>query len=402
MRTFAYRGFDSSGAVREGLVEAQGPKEAREKLAARGILPREVTASDSARATDRIGAFTVRSRVAFYRELGVLLASGMPMLGAMELLMESPELGIPPSRLAGIRDRIREGASLATAVSAAVPAVKSHEQAILEVGERSGSLEGVLERLALFLEEQEVLRERVVSALIYPAIILAFALVVAIGLLGFVVPAAAAVVTEQSRIPLPWLTRLMMMAGRILLIAVPVAILAGLAWRAWLYRSMREDPGVRVRLDRRWFQFPLVGRGYAIVVNLRFSRTLAILLQGGVGLVEALLLAGRSTGSPWVQSLAEREAEAVRHGSSLADAIRRIPPLTGSLPAWIQAGEASGALEKLLDTAGNTYQHHWNRFVSRTMSWLEPVMILCIGIFVLLVTLSVLLPIMAMNRMLGS
>ena len=156
----------------------------------------------------------------------------------------------------------------------------------------------------------------------------------------------------------------------------------------------------RCALDRFYFRLPLIGRGYAIVANLRCVRTLAIMLKGGVGLVDALPLAGRSTGSAWVASLMEREADAVRHGSSLADAIRRVPPLAVSLPAWIQAGEASGALEKLLETAGDAFQHQWNRFATRTLSWLEPALIFLIGLFVLLVTLSVLLPIVSMNKML--
>ncbi len=405
MRTFSYKGFDSSGGVRRGLIEAQDLKEAREKLTARGILPREVVPSEGSAATaffaSRESSFRAESRVAFYRELGVLLGAGLPMVGAMEILMESPELGVSASLLAGVRDRIREGASLAVALGAAVPQLKPYERAILEVGEKSGNLEGMLERLALFVEEQEHLREKIISALIYPAIILGFAVLVAVGLLGFVVPAAASVITEQSRVPLPGLTRFMMMAGRVALVGLPILILGVLAGRFWLKRRMVAEPLLRSRLDQMMYQIPLVGRGYGIVANLRCARTLAILLKGGVSLVDALSLAGRSTGSAWVAHLMDVEADAVRHGSSLADAIRRIPPLAGSLPAWIQAGEASGALEKLLDTAGNTYQHQWNRFVARTLSWLEPVLILCIGVFVLLVTLSVLLPILSLNKMLG-
>ena len=323
-------------------------------------------------------------------------------MSAMEILMESPELGVSPSLLAGVRDRIREGASLATALSVMAPYIKPYEKAILEVGEKSGNLEAMLERLALFLEEQEHLREKIVSALIYPAIILAFAMVVAVVLLGFVVPAAASVITEQSdKLQLPILTRMMMMIGRGLLFGLPIVMLIGLFGRSYLKKRMLAEPALRYRLDQWLFQVPLVGRGYTIAANLRCARTLSILLQGGVGLVDALALAGRSTGSVWVAHLMEAEAESIRHGSSLADAVRRIPPLSRSLPAWIQAGEASGALERLLDTAGNAYQHQWNRYVSRTLSWLEPVLILAIGIFVLLVTLSVLLPIISLNKMLG-
>lgn len=406
MRTFAYKGFDSAGAVRRGLIEAQDLKEAREKLMARGILPQTVSPSESA-AGSRLSswhgvAFKAESRVAFYRELGVLLGAGLPLVSAMEILMESPELGVAPALLAGVRDRIREGASLAAALSGMAPYIRSYEKAILEVGEKSGNLEAMLERLALFLEEQEHLREKIVSALIYPSIILGFAVLVAVVLLGFVVPAAAAVIGEQSdKITLPLLTRIMMLLGRVLLFGLPVLLLVALFGRSYLKQRMRTEPALRFRMDQWLFQMPLVGRGYTIAVNLRCARTLSILLQGGVGLVDALALAGRSTGSAWVANLMEAEAESIRHGSSLADAMRRIPPLARSLPAWIQAGEASGALERLLDTAGNAYQHQWNRYVSRTLSWLEPILILAIGIFVLLVTLSVLLPIIALNQLLG-
>ena len=404
MRTFTYKGLDAAGAVRRGLIEAQDLKEAREKLAARGILSQHVAPSESADTTAwslyRSPGFKVEGRVAFYRELGVLLGAGLPLVSAMEILMESPELGISAVLLAGIRDRIRGGSSLAAALAAAAPGIGTYERAIVEVGEKAGNLDGILERLAGFLEEQSYLREKITSALIYPAIILVFALVVAVGLLGFVVPSAAAVITEQAGMTLPLLTRVMMMAGRILMFGLPVVLLVAVIGGGWLKRRLASDPALRSRLDQWLFRIPLVGRGYTIVVNLRCARTLSILLQGGVGLVEALSLAGRSTGSAWVSGLMEIEAGAVRHGSSLADAIRRIPPLAGTLPAWIQAGEASGALEKLLDTAGNTCQHQWNRYVARTLSWLEPCLILGIGIFVLLVTLSVLLPIISLNKML--
>lgn len=402
MRTFAYKGFDSAGTVRRGLIEAQDLKEAREKLMARGISPQDVSPSESLLISRRGLSFKAESRVAFYRELGVLLGAGLPLVSAMEILMESPELGVSPSLLAGVRDRIREGASLATALSAMAPHIKPYEKAILEVGEKSGNLEAMLERLALFLEEQEHLREKIVSAMIYPSIILAFAIVVAVVLLGFVVPAAASVISEQSdKLQLPLLTRIMMMMGRVLLFGLPVILLVGLFGRSYLKQRLMTDPALRYRLDQWLFQVPLVGRGYTIAANLRCARTLSILLQGGVGLVDSLALAGRSTGSVWVAHLMEAEAESIRHGSSLADAIRRVPPLARSLPAWIQAGEASGALERLLDTAGNAYQHQWNRYVSRMLSWLEPILILAIGIFVLLVTLSVLLPIISLNHMLG-
>ena len=109
-------------------------------------------------------------------------------------------------------------------------------------------------------------------------------------------------------------------------------------------------------------------------------------------------LAGRATGSAWVGRLAENGAEALRHGKSLAEAVRAIEPLSASLPGWIQAGEASGKLEDLLENAGDRYQQQWDRLISRGLSVLEPVLILAVGLFVLLIALSILMPVMSLNQ----
>lgn len=403
MRTFAYSGFDAAGASRRGLIEAADLKEAREKLAARGVFPERVSAAGERTTLSEGGdaGLDLETRVALYRELGVLTAAGLPLVQALEVLMESPELGVAPSLLATVRDRVREGAGLAAALGAASARIRPFERAILEVGERSGALDATLERLAGFLEEQQRLRERVMSALLYPCIILGFAVVVAVVMLGFVVPAAAAAISREVTITLPRLTRVMIAAGQALVWGLPVLAVAAAATGWGVRRRAASSAALRERIERAMFRLPLVGRGWTLLVNLRCARTLSILLKGGVPLVDALTLAGRSTASEWVARVLDREAESVRHGSSLADALRRVPVLAASLPAWIQAGEASGALEKMLDTAGDAYQHQWNRFVARTLSWLEPALIALVGVFVFVVVLSVLLPIIALNRAVG-
>jgi general secretion pathway protein F len=404
VRTFAYKGFDATGAARRGLIEALDIKEARDKLAARGLFPEHVApagreAAERGDKGDR--GLGLETRVAFYRELGVLTGAGLPLVHALEILMESPELGVSPVLLATVRDRVREGAGLSAALGAVTDRVRPFERAILEVGEKSGTLDAILERLAGFLEEQQQLRERVVSALLYPVIILGFALVVAVVMLGFVVPSAAAAISREVSITLPRLTRIMIGVGRGLVWGLPVAIAAAAGGLWWLRHRLAARASTRLTLERLGFRLPLIGRGWGLIVNLRCARTMSILLKGGVPLVDALGLAGRSTGSEWVAGELERETNTVRHGSSLADALRRVPVLSVSLPAWIQAGEASGSLEKMLDTAGDAYQHQWNRFVSRTLSWLEPALIGLVGLFVFVVVLSVLLPIIALNKSLG-
>jgi general secretion pathway protein F len=236
--------------------------------------------------------------------------------------------------------------------------------------------------------------------LIYPSIVTAFAFLVAVVMLGFVVPSMARML-QDARIALPALTRFMVALGHGVLWAAGPAIAAGVGAVFYLRNRMSRDEPFRRGMDRGLFRLPVIGEGYSLLVNLRFARTLAILVEGGVPIVEGLSLAGKATGSPWVAHLVDAEAESVRHGSSVADAVRRAGPLSEALPGWIHIGEASGSLQRLLEGAAARYQMQWSRLVARCLSVLEPALILFVGSIVLLVALSILLPVMSLNRAVG-
>ena len=400
MKTFAYRGYESSGRAAQGLIEALDLKEAREKLQARGVLPESVTPAEDSRAGQRRAAFNLDQRAMCFHELASLLQSGLPLVQALDILIQSPELGPNVLRLAGVRDRIREGQGLARALAENSSEVTAFERAVIEVGERVGTLPQVMQRLASFLEEQKKLRERILTALLYPAVVLTLALLVATVLLGFLLPWVSKMM-QDAGIPLSGLTKTMLVLrawlGPLLLAAVATGVLLWLRFR----RRVAESDEARQRLDQRLLRWPLVGRGYAALINLRFARTLAMLLRGGVPLVEAFAIAGRASGSAWVTATTAAGAERVKHGMSLAAALRTIEPLNLSLPAWVQAGEAGGNLDALLDHAADRFQQQWERLMARSMALIEPALIIIVGLFVLLIALAILLPILTMNQTLG-
>jgi general secretion pathway protein F len=394
MKTFEYRGFDRDGRVRHGLIEALGPKDAREKLAADGILAERLLA------TGRRVQFPVELRATVYRELSALISAGMPLVKALDQLIQSPEKLELRTLLAGVRDRVREGASLAAALAEASDSVTPFERAIVQAAERSATVDVMLDRVASFLEEQQTLRERVQSALVYPAIVVTVGVCVAVLMLGLLVPRAKSLLAGSGA-PLPALTAGMIAIGQFFAQWGVVLLLGAAVAAVWMRRRWRQNEDVRLRWSRRVFRVPLWGPGYTLLVNVRFARTLAILLAGGVPLIEALALSGRATGNGWLAAQADEQAQTVRHGSSLSDAVRRIPPLAGTLPGWIQVGEAGGGLARLLEGAGQRYQDQWQRFVTRRLALLEPLLILVIGVFVLLVALSVLLPVLSLSQAVG-
>jgi general secretion pathway protein F len=332
-----------------------------------------------------------------YRELAALVGAGIPLVQALETILTSPELGPHRAVLAAARDRVREGDALAGALAGVSGAVTPLEQAIVEVGERAGALDAVLDRLATFLEEQQKIRESVTTALIYPALVLLLALTIGTTVLGVMVPRVATML-EGTSVQLPALTVFMTGASRFFTLAALPVLAALLGGWALFRRRLAADPGFRVRVDRFLLGLPLWGRAYTALVNLRFARTLAMLLKAGVDLVDGLALSARATGSPWVVNLAEESVASVRHGTSLADALRGMPPLSASLPPWVEAGESSGNLEGMLACAADRCQQQWERIVRRFLAALEPVLVLVIGAFVLLVALSILLPILSINK----
>lgn len=397
MKTFQYRGYDRQGAGVRGILEAPDLKAAREMLARKEILADSILAVTSLSSRSGRAVFGAEIRAVFYHELGVLLDAGVPMVQALTLIVQSPELGPAQGLLGGVRDRVREGAGLALALGE-LKTVQDFETAVLEAGEKAGALGAVLTRLSGFIQEQQALRDRVKAAMIYPLIVLTFALLMAIVLLGFVIPSAARILTVDAGIRLPVLTQVMIGVGRVLLWGV-IPFFALVALGVWLLRRKFQAGGPwREPLDRWLFRLPLIGPARGLVANLRFCRTLALLLKGGAPLLSSLELAGRATGSVWIAGLTRQGLEELRQGTSLADVLRGIAPLNESLPGWVQTGEASGALDRMLETAGDHYQHRWNRSVTRLLSWLEPVLILLIGAFVLVVVLSVLLPVLALNQ----
>ena len=186
----------------------------------------------------------------------------------------------------------------------------------------------------------------------------------------------------------------LMVFGLPLLAAATIGVLA-------LRRRIVRDPAWRLRWDRMLFRMPLIGTGRTLLVNVRFARTMAILLHGGASPVESLRLSGLATGSAMVKAQAEGAAERVRQGSPVSGAVRHVGALADTLPGWIEVGENTGNLGAMLATAADGCEERWERFIQQRLSLLEPILLLVIGGFVLMVTLAVLLPVLNLTRTVG-
>ncbi len=408
MKTFMYRGYDRDGARVRGVVEALDLKDAREKLAARTILPEELSAATGSgpAAWSWLGSrHSMRRdepRGECYRALSTMIAAGLPLVDALNILLEqTPSTHTEAARqLAGLRDAVRDGARLVDAAERAGIPLTAFESAVLESGERTGNLSGSFSDLADYLAEIGRIRQTIRTACLYPAIIVAVALLVGVGVMGFLVPRMAAVFAE-SGMPLPWLTRVVVAAGSWML-PVVVPLLLGLVLLALAgIRRVRSQPAWRRGLERRISRWWIAGHGFRVLTSLRFARTASLLLRGGLPMVDTIQLAGRATGSAWLAAEAADAAQAIRQGAPVSRTLARIPVLGAELGAWLRAGEASGDLAGMFAYAGERQRQKWTLFMDRSVALIEPVLIVVVAVFVLIVALAILLPILSLNLQLG-
>lgn len=377
------------------MLEADDAKSARKRLAERGIWVEEVRpAAEGGGGT--AGRLSTETRARVYRETAALLESGVPMVGALDVLLESPETPGTRLALAAVRDAVRGGKPFSEAAGALADAGPL-ERAVMEVGERTGGMDTALGRLAGFLEEQVQWREKYWSALLYPAVVAGLAVVLGGGVMVFLLPRMQSLLAETG-MPVPALTKALFLGGKALgAVLLALAAVGGIGW-AWLRRAARDNAETGMRLEAVADRLPLWGAARRDVAALRFTQTLALLLERGVGLVEGLPLAAKASGSARMAAEAARETEELAHGKPLAEAVRGIHGLPESLAAWIQAGQSGGNLPGLLGHAAKRMQESWERRARRSLTLLEVGITLGIGVFVALLALAVLLPVLQVNK----
>jgi len=401
MPAFAYQALDQAGKTQRGVLQGDTARAVRGSLRERGLNPLSVeeVREGAAQSTSVFGRRGISSAqlALLTRQLATLVGAGLPIDEALGALSEQAENERQRGMTAALRARVMEGASLAQAMAEFPESFPEIFRATVGAGEQSGRLETVLEKLADYAEARDVLKQKILAALAYPLLLTLVATAVVAGLLTWVVPQIVGVFQNLHQ-TLPLATRALMALsaflrawGWLLLLVLIVAIVGA--------RIALRTESFRYRWHAFVLRLPLIGRLTRAANTARATRTLALLSESAVPLLDALGIAAQVVPNLPMREAMRRAAFKVREGSAFSRALGesgQFPPVALRL---IASGERSGELARMLGEAAAQQQRELDRWLSALTAVLGPAVILLVGAMVLFIVLAILLPIFNLNQM---
>jgi general secretion pathway protein F len=410
MPVYQYRGYRNDGGSAAGIVDAENVKVARLKLRKEGVFPTDVVEQGQPSARQHEGGQTrttlrtghsatlsAHDLALLTRQFATLLVAGLPLVEALGVLVEQADKKPTKALLAEIREQVRGGKALSAVLETYGKDFSQIYVHMVRAGEASGALDQILFRLAEFLEKQVALKNKILSAMLYPVFVLVIATLILFFLITFVVPSITQVFIQQKQ-ALPWPTVVLMSVSHffsnywMLLIGL---VLGGLFL---LKRSINTDRG-RMAVDRVILRLPLIGDVARMVSISRLTGTLATMLASGVQLLDALDVAKRVMNNRVLEETVEGARQNIREGETIADPLKRSGEFPALVTHMIAVGERSGDMEEMLRRVSQIYDGEVDRIITRVMSLLELIMILAMGLIVFFIVVAILLPIFDMGQM---
>lgn len=401
MPTFKYTAKDQNSRNVVGKMGAENQSLVVEELRKRNLTIISITpVTESVFTKKSVGRKKVKPDdvVIFTRQLATMVEAGIPILQALDALQEQITSPYFQSVIAATRDDIQLGSSLSASFAKHPKVFDTLYVNMVKVGETGGVLSTILDRISIYLEKTLKLKRMVKSALVYPAVVVSMAGIITVLLLVKVVPTFAGIY-DSFDAELPAMTQLLISISeglqRYLLFYIGGSILFSFAMSRWY----RTDTG-RLIVDRSILNLPLFGELIRKVAISRFSRTLAILIQTGVPILEALDIVGKSIGNRALEIVIDTVKTSVQEGESISEPLAKSGVFPPMVTRMISIGEKSGQLGKMLTKVAEFYDDQVDAMVVGLTSIIEPLIIGFLGIVIGFVVIALFLPILNITQIL--
>lgn len=403
MTDYAYRAADAGGQLHEGTCQAESFEQAARLLRGRGLVPVRLVPLSSVRFDQIPGRRTARTSgqirqsdiLSFTSELAIMLHAGLSLDKALRVLIDMSHKESVAKMLEDALQAIKGGATLSKAFASHRDLFGDFYLNMLRSGEAGGNLSEVLARLVEHLERMRALRDNVISATLYPSILLVVAVLSLIAMLGFVVPQFETLFADLGdALPLP--TRIVLELANLFQAYGLYFLVAAVLGVAWLVSWLRTSRG-RARVQHLLLQTPVIGKVLHKYDITRFARSFGTLLMNGVPILVALDIARQTVGNDRLRDTLGSLVPAVKSGGRLSDSLERtglFEPLALNL---VKVGEETGRLDAMLIELARVLDREVENAIKRGLTVLEPALILVLGLFIAAIIVSILMGILSIN-----
>ncbi|MCW8093270.1 type II secretion system inner membrane protein GspF [Alteromonas sp. ASW11-130] len=403
MAAFAYKALNASGRNASGVLEGDNARQVRQQLREQGLIPLEVE-QVAERSKGGKTSFTLfKPRVSaselalMTRQLATLVESALPIEEALLAVAEQSEKPRQKNMMMAVRSKVVEGHGLADALAEFPSVFDELYRAMVAAGEKSGHLDTVLNRLADYTEKRQQTRSQIVQAMIYPSLMMFFALAIVILLLTVVVPKIVGQFDNMGQ-ELPTITQVLISISTfvqdygLFMFAIIVVL-------AIIVRQVLQQPAMTLRYHKFILKLPLIGKVSKGLNTARFARTLSILSASAVPLLEAMRISSDVLENQHIKNEVSAAAINVKEGSSLRAALDKTKMFPPMMMHMIASGEKSGDLQQMLARAADNQDREFESLISVSLKVFEPLLIVSMAGIVLFIVLAILQPILALNNM---
>ncbi|NLX14331.1 MAG: type II secretion system F family protein [Phycisphaerales bacterium] len=415
MATFQYEAMNQTGQEVKDTIEAESTEEALSKIRGLGYYPTKLRqkggrrlggkaaggggkAGQKKKSVGGIGRIKVKEITQFTRQLSTLQDAGLPILRSLRILEQQQKPGMLRNILRNVADDIEGGATLSEAMAGQPKAFDRLYSNMVAAGEAGGVLDTILQRLADFMEKAQRLKRKVVGAMIYPSVVITFAVGIVAGIMIAVVPKFKEIFQDFGT-ELPGVTMVLINIsewfisgtppGWVVLLFTPIVVVL-------LMKLLRKAQSGRYAVDMVMLKIPIMGAILGKSSIARFTRTLGTLLSAGVPILEAINITKETSGNEVYARALGSVHDEIREGESFANPLRAARICDGIVINMIDVGEETGDLDKMLMKIADNYDEEVETLVDGLVSLLEPIMVVVLGGIVGFIVIALFLPLVSL------
>ncbi len=405
MAAFEYKALDAKGKNKSGVIESDSARQARQRLKEQGLIPVEVVETKAKAQKQRSGGLSFKRGIStpdlalITRQLSTLVQSGMPLeecLGAVSEQAEKPHIR---NMLASVRAKVTEGHTLADSLADYPHVFDGLFRSMVSAGEQSGHLDAILERLADYAENRQKMNSKLLQAMIYPVVLVVFAVGIVAFLLAAVVPKIVGQFVQTGQ-ALPASTQFLLTASDFIQqwgLALLVSVIAATYLAKWAL----SKPHIRLSWDRKLIHAPMIGKIVRGINTARFARTLSICASSAIPILDGMRVAVDVMSNQYAKQQVKIAADSVREGASLRRALEQTKLFPPMMLHMIASGEQSGELESMLTRAADNQDASFESAVNIALGVFTPALIAVMAGMVLFIVMATLMPILEMNNLMS-